>query len=254
MTSNRRRRFGRRAIRAIGIATGAFVLGLGAWAFLTWWFLPDVAHLATQRPDRTAYQVAYLEASPRGARFLHEWVDEDRISIHVKRAVLCAEDLGFFGHDGFDTHEIRAAIRDAWEQRRFPRGASTLTQQLARNLFLSPSRTPWRKLEEAMLTQRLEAELTKRRILEIYLNVVEFGPGIYGVEAASQHFFGIPAAYLSERQAAELAAVLPRPSVWHPGRDSRGYQAAVNRILGRMETAEFLWRRLEASPSGPAKG
>lgn len=243
-----RRRLARALLRGtlVGLAT-LLVVAL-VWIGLTWLLLPDVAPLATERPGRTAFQQAYLDAKGENARFLVTWIDDEAISIHLKRAVLVAEDIGFFGHDGFDTHEIRAAVRDAWEEKAFPRGASTLTQQLARNLHLTPARTPWRKLEEALLTRRLEAALSKRRILEIYLNVVEFGPGIYGAEAASRHYFGIPAAALDEEQAAQLAAVLPRPSTWHPGRTTRGYRAAVERIRGRMDRAEFLWKRLGAEP------
>ena len=214
-----------------------------------------MAPLANARPESTAYIDRYLEterAAGRSTRLRWTWVDGSRISPHLKRAVLVAEDIGFFGHDGFDTHEIGAALHDAWKEKTLPRGASTLTQQLARNLFLSPSRDPLRKLREALLTRRLEQELSKRRILEIYLNVVEFGPGVYGAEAASRHFFGVPALALDEERAARLAAVLPRPSTWSPHHDSRGYRAAVERILGRMERATFLWKRIGATPPGAA--
>lgn len=239
-----RRRFWLRRGLAACAAILVVVVLWGAWTVIR---LPDVAPLAVERPSTTAFIERYLEERerdglPPGLRW--QWVRYDAISPHLKRAVLVAEDINFFSHEGFDEHEIGEALREAWDQKEFPRGASTLTQQLARNLFLSPAKTPWRKLEEAMLTRRLEERLTKRRILEIYLNVVEFGPGIYGAEAASRYYFGIAAVALNERQAAELAAVLPRPSVWHPGRDTPGYRAAVERILRRMEKAEFLWRRV----------
>ncbi len=161
----------------------------------------------------------------------------------LKKAVLVAEDLSFFNHNGFDTHEIRIAAREAVQGKRI-RGASTITQQLAKNLWLSPSRSPDRKLREIVLTRLLERHLSKRRILELYLNVVEFGPGIYGAEAAARRYFGIPAADLSPEQAAGLAASLPRPAWWHPGVKSRSYERSVLRILALMEQCDWLEKNL----------
>lgn len=224
---------------------GGSLLVLAGWTAWTVITLPDVAELARKRPSTTAFMQRYIDQQEQAGRspgLQWQWVPYAEISVHLKRAVLVSEDINYFSHSGFDGHEIGEALREAWLEKGVPRGASTITQQLARNLYLSTARTPWRKLEEALLTHRLETRLTKRRILEIYLNVVEFGPGLYGAEAASRRYFGIGAADLSERQAAELAAVLPRPSLWHPGRDTSGYQAAVERILRRMEKAEFLWR------------
>lgn len=229
--------------RTIGLVVLGLVIGIAGWGGWSVWALPDVGILRDQAPVTTAYIEMFRREEPR-VEPQQRWVPYAAISPHLKRAVLVSEDINFFFHDGFDSHEIGEAVRVAWNEKEFPRGASTLTQQLARNLYLSPSRSPWRKLREAVLTRRLERELTKRRILEIYLNVVEFGPGIYGAEAASEHYFGLPAAVLTERQAAELAVVLPRPSVWHPGRETAGYQAAVERTLRRMEKAEFLWKRI----------
>ena len=170
---------------------------------------------------------------------MHRRLWRKRRVVRNHRAVLVAEDLSFFKHSGFDTHEIRIAARDAIQGKRV-RGASTLTQQLAKNLWLSPSRSPDRKVREIILTRQLERHLSKQRVLEIYLNVVEFGPGIYGAEAASRHFFGKPAADLNAEQAARLAASLPRPSKWHPGVESRGYEKSVSRILALMEQCEWL--------------
>ena len=125
-----------------------------------------------------------------------------------------------------------------------PRGASTITQQLAKNLWLSPSRNPWRKVKEALLTIQLEQDLDKRRILELYLNVAEFGKGIYGAEAASRHYFGKSASGLSDGEAAQLAASLPKPSAWHPGSTSRAWQARTRIILDRMQRSRWLLGRL----------
>jgi len=218
------------------------VAGWGAWIAFT---LPAVDDLARTPPPTTAFMQRYLEEQPEHANsptLRWRWVPYEGISPHLKRAVLVSEDINFFSHNGFDEGEIGNALKEAWQEKDYPRGASTLTQQLARNLYLSASRTPSRKLKEALLTRRLEAQLSKKRILEIYLNVVEFGPGIYGAEAASWHYFGTIASQLDEQQAAELAAVLPRPSTWYPGRATPGYLAAVERILRRMQKAEFLWR------------
>jgi monofunctional biosynthetic peptidoglycan transglycosylase len=156
-----------------------------------------------------------------------------------------AEDASFFSHRGFAADEIREALDKAVKELDLPRGASTITQQLAKNLWLSPSRNPIRKVKEAVLTWQLERALTKRRILELYLNVVEFGPGVYGAEAAARHYFRKPAAELTEHDAAQLAAALPRPSAWHPGVGTRGYQRYVEDIRRRMERIAIPVRLLQ---------
>lgn len=237
----RRRRRG--CLRWLGAAALIAVAWLG-WRAATW---PDVAALATGNPDTTAFIERYRARQKRAGAsdaVAWRWVPYGRISPHLKRAVLVAEDIGFFDHRGFAGEEIREAVRTAWRERELPRGASTLTQQVAKNLWLSPSRSPLRKLEEALLTRQLERHLDKRRILEIHLNVAEFGPGVYGAEAAARHYFGTSAAGLSERQAAELAAALPRPSTWHPGAGGRGYRRHLERIRGRMDKAQWLWKAI----------
>ena len=160
-----------------------------AWEALTW---PDVAALAKEDPETTAFieqhrRGGWLGLGPdRDVKWT--WVPYSRISSNLKRAVIVSEDIEFYSHNGFSTREQRAALEDAWEEKKLPRGASTLTQQLAKNLWLSPSRNPLRKVKEAILTWQLERSLTKRRILEVYLNVVEFGEGIYGAEAGGPIF------------------------------------------------------------------
>jgi len=197
----------------------AAVVLISLFVVLTW---PDVAALSRSNPETTAF---IERTRALGTDVEWRWVSADAISIDLKKAVLVAEDLSFFNHNGFDTHEIRVAAREAIQGKRV-RGAATITQQLAKNLWLSPSRSPTRKLREIALTRQLERHLSKRRILELYLNVVEFGPGIYGVEAAARHYFDKSAADLSQEQAARLAASLPRPSKWHPGlADSRPHGA-----------------------------
>lgn len=207
---------------------------------VTW---PRVAALATQNPKTTAFLERYRQredAAGRVPKPSWRWVAYSAISPTLKRAVLVAEDIEFFGHDGFSKVEIANAVREAWQEKELPRGASTLTQQVAKNLWLSPSRNPLRKAKEVLLTKQLERSLSKRRILEIYLNVVEFGPGVYGAEAAARRYFGVPAAALDGRQAAELAAGLTRPSSWHPGVASRGYRHRVTSIEARMAKASWL--------------
>jgi monofunctional biosynthetic peptidoglycan transglycosylase len=224
---------------AAALATIALTVLVGVVTFkaLTW---PKVSALATRQPETTAFIEA---ARAKGVDVQWRVVPYSRISDDLKRAVVVAEDISFFSHNGFDTQELRVAAREAIAGKRM-RGASTITQQLAKNLWLSPSRSPMRKLEEAVLTWQLERRLEKRRILELYLNVVEFGPGVYGAEAAARHYFGISAADLSARQTAELAASLPRPSSWHPGVTSRGYLRYVDQLLSRMDRADWLDRLL----------
>jgi monofunctional biosynthetic peptidoglycan transglycosylase len=232
----------RRAFLLVPLAI-AVALAAGTIAVLATW--PDVGGLRTANPESTAFIErfrAQRRASGQPDDIQRDWVSWDAISPHLKRAVVAAEDMEFFRHHGFSTAEMKAALRKALEQREAPRGASTITQQLAKNLWLSPSRNPLRKLREAMLTRQLERNLSKRRILELYLNVVEFGPGVYGAEAAARHFFGKAAAALTESEAAQLAAGLPRPRSWHPGAESTAYTRYVDEILRRMAVAEFLWR------------
>lgn len=153
---------------------------------------------------------------------------------HVVQAVLIGEDDRFFSHSGFDLIEIRAALTASWERRRLSRGASTISQQTAKNLFLTPERSVLRKWHELLLTVALETALPKQRILEIYLNVAEFGIGIYGVDAAARTYWGKPVSTLSVRQAAELAASLPAPRVANPARRGEGFDDRSARIYRRL--------------------
>ena len=202
--------------------------------------------LVDNNPETTAFIELYRDGGSRSEDRTVDWrwVPYSEISPHLKRAVIVAEDVRFFTHHGFETEEIKAAITEAVERAEAPRGASTLTQQLAKKLWLSPTRNPLRKLSEAALTIHLEESVPKRRMLEIYLNVVEFGIGIYGAEAAAQHYFNKPASDLSLREAALLAASLPRPKSWHPGVDDDVYLRRANRIQTWMTRASFLNRYL----------
>jgi monofunctional biosynthetic peptidoglycan transglycosylase len=231
----------RRGIAAVGIA---IILWL-VWEAVTW---PDVRALASRPPKTTAFIERYKareRAAGRPPRVEWRWVPTSTISLHLKRAVVVAEDGDFFHHHGFAPRAMREAMTQALEERRLPRGASTITEQLAKNLWLSPSRSPLRKARETVLTWQLERALSKRRILECYLNVVEFGPGVYGAEAASRRYFGKAAAELGPGEAAQLAASLPRPRAWHPGVTTPGYRRYVEIIRQRMDRLELSGRLLQ---------
>jgi monofunctional glycosyltransferase len=224
---------GRRIGRAI-LAAGAAGFAVIAYVYLT---LPDVRVLAKSNPSSTAWmEMRAAEASREGksARRVQQWVPYSRISQSLKRAVLVAEDAAFWDHEGIDFEELRKSIEINWEQGRAVRGASTITQQLAKNLYLSPSRNPLRKLRELIIARRLEAALPKARIFEIYLNVIEWGDGIWGAEAAARTYFGIPASAVNREQAALLAGAIINPRVLNPARPTQRLRARQRIILGRM--------------------
>lgn len=233
------KRWRRRLVALVALALGVWL----AWEWSRW---PDVATLRVRNPTTTAFIERYRAEQRRAGRdpaVAWTWRPYGAISPNLKRAVLVGEDINFFSHSGFDLGEVKEAIAKAVEEGSRPRGASTLTQQLAKNLWLSSSYDPLRKAREAILTRQLEKTLGKRRILELYLNVVEFGPGVYGAEAASRRYFAKSAADLGEDEAAQLAAALPRPRAWHPGADTAAYRRHVSSIRDRMERAEFLRRQ-----------
>jgi monofunctional biosynthetic peptidoglycan transglycosylase len=217
----------------------ALACAVAAFAYLVYVYLtlPDVRVLAKSNPTTTAFmelRAREAEAQGRPWRVRHRWVPYSQISSHLKRAVLVAEDSAFFDHEGIDLEQIRASLEHNWEEGRFIRGASTITQQLAKNLYLSPSRTPVRKLKELLITRRLEAELSKRRILEIYLNVIEWGDGVFGCDAASRAYFGKPAASLAPAEAALLAAAIINPRELNPAHVSKRLTRRQQIILRRM--------------------
>ncbi|MEM7481761.1 MAG: monofunctional biosynthetic peptidoglycan transglycosylase [Acidobacteriota bacterium] len=233
--SKKKKKRGRRILVLVGAALALY----GLWQLAAW---PKVGSLVEKTPTTTAFIERYETNHDAEAQWTP--VPYAAISPHLKRAVLVAEDIEFFSHNGFAHREIAAALEQAWQEKAMPRGASTISQQLVKNLYLSPSRNPLRKIKEALLTRQLEGALGKHRILELYLNVVEFGPGIYGAEAAARHYFGMSAAALSPRQGAMLAASLSRPSTWNPSRSSRGYSHRIALIERRMGKAKFLWNEI----------
>ena len=233
----------RRRLRGCLWAFAIFAVVYLAWEAITW---PDVAWYANHNPASSAFMDRYRRRAEREGwpPPRHRWASYGRISRSLKQAVVAAEDMEFFDHNGFSTHELHASLEDAWEEKTLPRGASTLTQQLAKNLWLNPSYNPLRKVKEAALTWQLERNLSKRRILELYLNFAEFGPGTYGAEAAARRYFGTSAAGLGAEQSAQLAAGLSRPHSWHPGAKSRSYQRRVRIVLRRMAQARWILRNV----------
>lgn len=221
--------------------TGRMLTGLAAVGFgcvcYVYLMLPDVRPLAKTNPSSTAFmrlreREAAAERLP--PRQVFRWVPYSRISPNVKRAVLVAEDSAFWDHQGIDAEEIRRSIHDSLRKGQVPRGASTITQQLAKNLYLSPSYDPLRKIKELIIARRLEAALSKTRIFEIYLNVIEWGDRVWGIEAAARTYFGIPAASLSRQQSALLAGAIVNPRVLSPARPTRRLLRRQQIILARM--------------------
>jgi monofunctional glycosyltransferase len=242
------RRFGRGAAVALAVA-----FGYAAYLYLS---LPDVRSLRTSNPSMTAFQrIRAGEARRRGnaPKHVQKWVGYARISPHLKRAVLVTEDAKFWRHDGLDLEQLKASIEVNIERGEFARGGSTITQQLAKNLYLSPDKNPIRKLRELLIARRLEAELTKQRIYEIYLNVIEWGDGVYGAEAAARTYFGKSAAALGPLESALLAAAIANPRVLNPAHPSarlRQRQQMVARWMGAVTPPPVL---PESSPAGQAK-
>lgn len=215
------------ALMAAGFACAAYI-------YLT---LPDVRGLRTQNPKTTAFiELRTAQALQKGEKpkQVQRWVSYGRISENLKRAVLVAEDSAFWDHDGVDFKQLKESMEVNLERMEFVRGASTITQQLAKNLYLSPSRNPIRKMRELLIARRLEAELSKQRILELYLNVVEWGDGVYGAEAASRLYFGKPAADLAPQEAALLAGALVNARLLDPAHPNTRLRQRQQLVLSRM--------------------
>jgi monofunctional glycosyltransferase len=207
---------------------------LWLFAHICWWIKFN--------PATSAFMEDRLEVmqnkNPR-AGLKHKWIAYGKISDNLKRALIAAEDAKFVDHEGFDWEGIAKAYEKNLQKGKIVAGGSTISQQLAKNLFLSTKRTPWRKVEEVAITLMLEAVMDKRRIFEIYLNVIEWGEGVFGAEAAAQHYFGISAAELSPEQAAKLAAMVPNPRYYDRHREAQGMLAKTIVILDRMPDADF---------------
>ncbi|MDD5208699.1 MAG: monofunctional biosynthetic peptidoglycan transglycosylase [Elusimicrobiales bacterium] len=230
--------YGRELLLLAGLC-GFFLLA--GTAYLFW--LPDVSELKKKNPLETSFmRIKEKQSLAQGKKLGRTiiWTGWDGISANLKHAVLVAEDGGFYQHKGVDWESTRKALETDWKKMRFAKGGSTITQQLARNLYLSPSKNPLRKIKEMLIARRLEKELGKRRIFEIYLNVAEWGRGIYGAEAAARAYFGKSAADLTPEEAAALAAALPSPRRYSPVKGTRFMEGRKSAIVARMRASGYL--------------
>ena len=212
------------------------VLFYQLWLFgwVLWW--------RSANPESTRFmeiRLGELQARDPRAQLKHQWVDYARISNHLKRALIVSEDDLFVHHEGFDWDGMQKALEKNRQRGKVVAGGSTISQQLAKNLFLTPSKTPWRKAQEALVTLMIEALWSKQRIFEVYLNVIEWGGGVFGAEAAARHYYGIGAAQLSAQQAAYLAGMVPSPRFYDRQRNAPGLAAKAQVILGRMPAAQI---------------
>ena len=219
---------------AVAAATIFLAVQLSFLARVWWW--------RDHNPGSTAFMQAQLErlqGRDREAKLRHSWVPYDRISASLKRAVVVAEDAKFSDHEGFDWEAIEKARERNRKKGKVVAGGSTISQQLAKNLFLSGERSAWRKGQEALITVMIEHVMDKRRILEIYLNVIEWGEGVFGAEAAARHYYGVGASALGPEQSARLAAMVPNPRFYDRNRNTAFLARRAQTILARMPAAEL---------------
>jgi monofunctional biosynthetic peptidoglycan transglycosylase len=237
--------------RLFVIIVVAIVLFIG----YEWLTFPDVSELAGRPPATTAFmeqRKAELRAAGKSDAIVYRWVPYARISPYLRRAVLVAEDDTFYEHGGVDVGALQEAIRKDWERKKMTHGGSTITQQLAKNLYLSPSRNPLRKVKEYFIARSLESHLSKKRILELYLNVVEMGERVYGAEAASETYFHSSASALSASQAALLAGCLPNPRVMSPAAPNKRLRFRQRMVLSRMKRWGYLFEKEVLTEKKPA--
>lgn len=197
----------------------------------------SIARLHTENPQETAMMRQRMDeahAQNESLHIVHHWVPLSHIPKHVRRAIVIAEDGSFYGHNGVDMHEVWESIKVNMKRKKIVRGASTITQQVAKNLYLSTSKTPMRKFKELIITFLLESQLSKQRILEIYLNIIEWGKGTFGIEAAARKYFGASVKRLTRDQAARLAAVIPSPLRYQPNSNNKYVLEKKRLLLRRM--------------------
>lgn len=212
----------------------------------------SIAKLGKENPSETALMKQRLdEAEDEGKalKITQKWISLSHIPKHAIDAIIVAEDGTFYSHGGIDWFEVRESVEKNLDKGRFARGASTITQQLAKNLFLSTSKDPVRKFKEVLITILLEKFLSKNRILELYVNVIEWGKGVFGIEAASQRYFGKSASSLTFDEATRLAAVIPSPLRHRPDQDSRYVMRRKQIVLRRMEARNFVGRTIKEDTS-----
>jgi monofunctional biosynthetic peptidoglycan transglycosylase len=228
--------------RILLILLAALILWLG----YEWLTFPNVASLVKDAPKTTAFMERRrkeLRAAGKNDAISYQFVPYGRISPFLRRAVLVAEDDQFYEHEGVDVEAMKEAFERDWKTKKLSHGGSTITQQLAKNLYLSPSRNPLRKVKEYLIARSLEKHLTKKRILELYLNVVEMGERVYGAEAAARHYFKTPASGLSASQAALLAGCLPNPRIMSPAAPNKRLRFRQRMILSRMRRWGYLFEK-----------
>ena len=233
-------------MRVLRILWKGFCYTLGglvaAFVLAQIWFFANILYWSEFERSQSAFmerQLDRLRAKDSRARLRQQWVPYERVSVHLKRAVVAAEDAKFLDHEGFDLEMIHLAMLKNKKEGRVVAGASTISQQLAKNLFLSGERSWLRKGQEAIITWMLEQVMTKRRILELYLNYAEWGEGVFGVGAAARYHFGVAASELTPEQAAWLAAILPSPRRYKAGRTTPYIEGRTTTILARMPGAQI---------------
>ena len=239
------RRLAFRLAFRLACLAASLLLALAGWVWVGLPSRSEVRALAKTSPERTRLieqREEEARAKGRKARVAQAWVPLSRISRHLIHAVLSSEDQGFFGHEGVDWKAIEESIETNVEKKRFARGGSTITQQLAKNLYFGTRRSLVRKARELVVTRWLEADLAKARILALYLNLIEWGDGIYGCEAAARHWYGKPASDLSVAEAAGLAAMIPNPRRINPRVSASRHERATRRVLWLMGQAGYIGR------------
>jgi monofunctional biosynthetic peptidoglycan transglycosylase len=233
----------RRGAKSLGLAgflARIFVLFFTVLVLYQLWIFLHICWWIKFNPSSSAFmedRLQVMQEKNPDVELRYKWVDYNKISPHLKRAVVAAEDSRFLDHEGFDWEGIQKAYEKNLKKGKIVAGGSTISQQLAKNLFLSTKRTPWRKAEEAVITLMLEQMLSKRRILEIYLNVIEWGNGVFGAEAASRHYYKTGASKLSRYQAARLAAMIPNPRFYDRHKSTRYLNRRTATIQARMRHA-----------------
>jgi len=219
----------------------AILLFLGLILLYQLWIFLHIVWWKYYNPSNSAFmedRLVVLHEKNPDAKLRHKWIRYDKISLNLKRALVAAEDANFMEHEGFDWDAIQRAYEKNMKKGKVVAGGSTISQQLAKNLFLSSKRSSWRKLEEAIITVMLETVLSKQRIFEIYLNIIEWGNGVFGAEAASRYYFDKSAANLDAWEAARLASMVPNPRYYDRNRSTAFLDKKTNLILGRMPSAE----------------
>jgi len=218
-------------------AARVVLLMIAAMVIYQFWIMGSVVWWIWFNPSTSAFMEERLEVlhhTDPDAVLRHQWVPYERISLHLKRALIAAEDAKFLDHDGFDWEAIQKAYEKNLKKGKVVAGGSTISQQLAKNLFLSGRRTPWRKSEEALITLMIENVMSKRRIFEIYLNVIEWGNGVFGAQAAARYYYGVNASSLGPEQSARLAAMVPKPRFYDRVRETPLLERRTAIILDRM--------------------